>query len=141
MTAPPGLECGDVISIFNYQFDDGSVADSKYFVIMGYHLEQALGFITTSKEKGGRTRKEGCHLEYGKYPSNYYMTLKDSPFHDGTWVLLDIQFIMAKTLSAKLQHGGAVRVYTLPPQHVHNIRKCFENTPECAPVYLTALCG
>lgn len=141
MTAPPGLECGDVISIFNYEFDDGMVADSKYFVVMGCHLGQALGFLTTSREKGGRIRKEGCHLEFGNYPSNYYMVLKSKPFNNGTWVLLDIQLTPSGTLTRKLQHGEAVRICTLPEQHIHGIRKCFERTPECAPVFSTTLCG
>ncbi len=139
--APPGMQCGDVISIFNYEFSDGSTADSKYFVVMGYHLGQALGFLTTSKEKGGRARKEGCHIEYGKYPSNFYLTSRGVPFASGTWVLFQIEFVPADVLTKKMQDGKAVRVCTLNEQQVQALRNCFQKSPEWAPVYATSACG
>lgn len=139
--APPGLQCGDVISIFDFQFGDGSTADSKYFVVMGYHLGQALGFLTTSKEKGGRKRKDGCHIEFGNYPSNFYMALKNTPFSAGTWVLLLVEFMPAETLTKKLHDGKAVRVCTLPDQQVRALRNCFERSPDWSPIYATTTCG
>lgn len=135
------MQCGDVISIFDYEFTDGSTADSKYFVVMGYHLGQALGFLTTSKEKGGRQRRDGCHIEYGNYPPNFYFSQKNTPFSGGTWVLLWVEFHDAVTLAKKLREGKAVRVHTLPEQTVRALRNCFEKCPDWAPIYSTCTCG
>lgn len=100
-----------------------------------------VGFLTTSKEKGGRKRQEGCHIEFGNYPSNFYMAVKNTPFSGGTWVLLLVEFIAAESLTRKLQNGKAVRVCTLPDQQVRALRNCFEKSPDWSPIYATATCG
>jgi hypothetical protein len=141
VTAPPGLQCGDVISIFDYQFDDGNVVDSKYFVVMGYFKNQAMGFLTTSKAKGGRKAVDGCHLEYGNYPSNYYLRLKDTDFANGTWVLLHIESHDSQGLIGKLRDGKAVRVLTFSGQIVRALRNCFEKSLDWAPICASYMCG
>lgn len=141
MTAPPNLECGDVISIFDYEFGDGSVADSKYFVVMGYFKNQAMGFLTTSTAKGGRKAVEGCHPEFGNYPTNYYLKLKNTVFANGTWVLLQIEAHDSEALVYKMQDGKAVRKLTFADQTVRALRNCFERSLDWAPGYATYMCG
>lgn len=141
MTAPPGLQCGDVISIFDYEFDDGSVADSKYFVVMGYFKGLAIGFLTTSQAKGDRKAVDGCHQEYGNYPSNFYLKVKNTVFANGTWVLLQIEPHDSQKLVNKMRDGKAVRELTFPDQTVRALRNCFENSMEWAPMCATYMCG
>jgi hypothetical protein len=141
MTAPPGLECGDVICVLDYRFDDGTISESKYFVVMGYYKNCVLGFLTTSQEKWGRQRREGCHPEFGNYPSNFYLKTKGSVFADGTWVLLSAEWHEHDVLVSKIGAGRAVRVHTFPDQIVCALRNCFERTLDWAPVCANYMCG
>jgi hypothetical protein len=141
VTAPPGLQCGDVISIFDYKFDDGTTADSKYYVVMGYHLGQAFGFLTTSQQKGGRQKVEGCNPGRGNYPYNFFVKVKGTNFADGTWVLLEAEWLDAKLLNQKMNSGKAVRALTFSDQTMRAIRNCFEKSPGWAPICAEYMCG
>jgi hypothetical protein len=133
-TLPAGILPGDVYTIFDFVFDNQHVADSKYYVVMGCYKGKIAGFITTSKEKGGRKRKEGCHAGQGNYPWNHYLKTKGKPFQDGTWVILQIEWQDANSLASKVASGKAVRILTFKDSEIRSIRKCFESSPEWADV-------
>ena len=135
------MRCGDVISIFDYEFGDGSKSDSKYFVVMGHHQNMAVGFLTTSKEKLGRKRSEGCHSDQTDWlPSNFYLKTPGAPFSSGTWVLLCVETQNVTVLQQKLREGKAVRVHTFADHHVRALRNCFERSMDWAPVCATYMC-
>lgn len=141
MTAAQGLQCGDVLSIFDYEFGDGSIADSKYFVVMGHHFGDICGFLTTSKAKGGRKPVEGCQIEFGNYPSNYYLKAKGTPFSNGTWVLLRIKRHNEASFLRKQNDSKAVWVCTLPDPALRALRNCFERSMDWAPICAEYMCG
>jgi hypothetical protein len=134
LTLPTGIQYGDVYTIFNYEFEGGEVADSKYFIVMGCYKGQIAGFVTTSQEKGGRKRKEGCAPASGSYPWNYYTKTSKQPFYDGTWVIMRIEWHEAKSLASKIAGGGAVRAHTFRDNELRAFRNCFEGSPEWAPI-------
>jgi hypothetical protein len=100
LTLPSGIQHGDVYSIFDYEFENGSTAESKYFVVMGIFRGQIAGFLTTSQEKGWRKRQEGCAPAGGNYPWNYYAKTPKAPFAEGTWVLMSLEWHDAQSLRA-----------------------------------------
>jgi hypothetical protein len=130
LTLPTPFQYGDVYTIFDYEFEDQGTADSKYFVVMGVWKGQICGFITTSQEKGGRKRVEGCHHGVANYPSNYYLKIAASPFHTRTWVILHTEWQGANSLAAKVAAGRAVRVYQFADNQLRAFRNCFEGSDE-----------
>ena len=135
MPAPPGMECGDVLRILDYPFSDGCQASSKYLVVMGWHLEQVTGFLTTSKEKWGRQRIEGCHPELGKYPSNYYLKVRNTPFHAGTWILLQPEFHSLPSVEGWKRRGKVACICTLSRENVNALKNCFRRSLDWAGAY------
>lgn len=131
---PAGVQPGDVYTIFDYEFGDQQTADSKYYVVMGGYKGQLAGFVTTSQEKGGRKRKEGCHAGSGNYSWNYYLKTPGKPFKDGTWVMLCIEWQNANGLAARITSGKAVRAMTLTDAQLRALRNCFEGSPDWADV-------
>ena len=131
---PAGVQPGDVYTIFDYVFGDNQTADSKYYVVMGVYKGQIAGFVTTSKEKRGRKRKEGCQAGSPGYPWNYYLKTTGKPFKDGTWVVLGLEWQNANELAARITGGRAVRAMTLSDGQIRALRNCFEDSPEWAEV-------
>lgn len=141
MTAPPGMACGDVLTIFDYEHEDGeTLSGSKYFVVMGYFDDHVYGFLTTSQEKGGRVKKEGCHVSFNAYPSNFYIKFKSGALSPATWVLLRMETIPLKSLQERLAQGSAFRNFTLDVNHVRALKNCFERSLEWAPFYAQFIC-
>lgn len=134
MSLPAGIQYGDVYSIFDYEFADGSVADSKYFVVMGSFKGQIAGFLTTSQEKGGRQRKEGCKSGSGRFPWNYFIKIPRSPFSDGTWVLMQIEWHDGGSLAQKVAAGKAARAMTFNDNSIRAFRNCFQSSPDWSPI-------
>jgi hypothetical protein len=134
LTLPAGVQLGDVYNIFDYEFGDQQTAESKYYVVMGYHKRHVAGFVTTSKEKGSRKRKEGCHAGVGNYPWNYYLQTRGKPFKDGTWVILQIEWQDPQNLATRVASGKAFRVLTFTDSQLRALRNCFEGSPEWADV-------
>lgn len=132
MTLPSGIQPGDVYSIFDYEFGNQQTADSKYYVVMGCREGHVAGFVTTSQEKLGRTRKEGCRVEYGRFPSNYFLKTSAKPFKEGTWVLLWIEWQDGQALAQRIAAGKAVRVHTFADPVLRALRNCFESSPDWA---------
>lgn len=134
MTLPGGIQHGDVFTIFDYEFADGATASSKYFVVMGIYKGQLAGFVTTSKEKGGRQRKDGCSPASGFLPWSFYKKTSKKPFHEGTWLLMRVEWHEARSLTDKIAAGRAVHVYTFADNEIRAFRNCFESSPDWAPV-------
>lgn len=128
MTLPAGVQPGDVYTIFDYEFGDQQTADSKYYVVMGCYKGQIAGFVTTSKEKGGRERKEGCHPGRGAFPWNFYLKTQGKPFQQGTWVILQIEWQGAHALTDRIAAGRAFRVLTFSDPQIRGLRNCFEKS-------------
>jgi hypothetical protein len=130
LTLPQGVQQGDVLTLLDFMFPDGSVAPSKYFVVMGCHRGSVVGFLTTSVEKGRRDRTEGCNPGRGYYPWNFYFRTKSAPFKDGTWVILEPQTITVTSLATRLASNKAFWSCSLGDQQLRAIRNCFNNSPE-----------
>jgi hypothetical protein len=135
VTATPPIQRGDVIRIFDYEFEDGTTtANSKYFVVMGFRIGYAYGFLTTSKEKGGRVRKEGCKTSLSHYPSSYYLLSKTGALAPATWIVLRAETHELESLVKKLAVGKAERVLTLADTVRSALRNCFEKSSDWAPI-------
>lgn len=141
MTATATVKCGDLIRIHNYEYADGGCSPSKYFVVMGFYKGCVIGFLTTSREKHGRTRKEGCHREFGNLPSNYYLKTSSPPLGPGTWILLGLESQELDVLKQRLSDGSAQKVLTFTDQLVRALRNCFEQSMDWMPVCATYMCG
>lgn len=128
------LNAGDVLTVFDYEYDDGSASDSKYFVVYGFHKNCVAGFLTTSQEKGGRKRNQGCHAGIGFYPWNFYFSLRGSPFSDGTWVILDIEWWEIARIDSWLTNYKAFWQLALPDDICRALCNCFKGSSCYAPV-------
>src|SRR6185437_13434606 len=89
---------------------------------------------TTSQEKGGRTRSEGCHAGRGNYPWNYYFNLKGSPFKEGTWVILDIEWWTISEIESWFRQHATFWQLTLQTNVLGAIKNCFKGSSDYAPV-------
>lgn len=112
---------GSIIFYKKFTFKDGDQSDKLLIVLNAGGNKPYLVIKTTSKQKGKREAKEGCHHQDGYY----FLPAKKDNFPGNTWILLYEFYEVTAAEFLKAHFGGVAEIKgTLRPETVRAIINC-----------------
>ena len=123
---------GSIIFYKKFTFKDGDQSDKLLIVLNAGDKKPYLVVKTTSKQKGKRQAKEGCHHQDGYY----FLPAKKDGFPANTWVLLYEFYEVSAAEFLKAHFGGVAEIKaTLKSETVRAIINCAKKGQDWTPQY------
>jgi hypothetical protein len=131
---------GSVYFFEDFQFSDGEQGD-KLFVVLCDPADKIypnfLVALTTSQEKAGRTKTQGCGMPSN--PSYFYPVTVES-FHKDTWVVFGEIYeitgleLMTKTIDKKASHK-----FSMKPENFRALLNCITKSEDISNECMAAI--
>lgn len=123
---------GSIVHYKRFTFHDGDQSDKLLIVLNAGGKKPYLVIKTTSKHKGGRATKEGCHSERGYY----FLPAKRDGFPKNTWILLYEFYELTAAEFLKAHFGGDAEIRgTLMTETLRAIVNCAKKSQDWSTHY------